>query len=272
MKKKKILLGILVTTFAIGLTACGSKTESKHEYTVGVVSDADNLIWEEVAKNLKDEGITLKTEEFSDYNTPNDALEDGSIDLNAFQHVAFMDNFNKEKDGNLVSIGYTYVSPLGLYSKKIKNYKDLKDGDTVAIPNDVTNEGRAIQLLAAIDVLTLKDTKVESPSLKDIASYKKKIKIKELDAAQIPTVLEDVDAGIINTNYAVDSGLSPKEDALYVDTDNLSKVGDIYKNVIAVTSKNKDKEDFKKIVKAYQTKKVAELISKTSDGNNVPAW
>lgn len=277
MKKSKLITGLFAAVAVLSLAACGSKDSKKADadkktYTVGVVSDSAKEVWEQVVKDVKDEGIDLKIKQFSDYNTPNDALADGSIDLNAFQHIAFLENYNKEKGKDLTQIGFTLISPLGLYSDKLKDYKDIKDGDKIAIPNDVTNGGRALQLLNSIDVIKLKSDAPESPTVKDIDTYTKKVEIKELDASQIPAALPDVAAAVINTNYAVDAGLKPKTDALYLDTDNLDKVGDIYKNVIAVDGKNKDKEDFKKIVKAYQTDKVAELISKTSGGNDIPAW
>ncbi|WEV60504.1 MetQ/NlpA family ABC transporter substrate-binding protein [Streptococcaceae bacterium ESL0729] len=276
MKKFKLFTALLAGAALLTLTACGGKkdsaSEEKKTYTVGVVSDSAHNVWKSVAETLKDEGIDLKIKQFSDYNTPNDALEDGSIDLNAFQHVAFLQNYNKEKNGDLVSIGYTLISPLGLYSSKLKDYKDIKAGDTIAIPNDVTNGGRALQLLDAIGVIKLKSNAPASPSVNDIETNTKDVTIKELDASQIPAALPDVAAAVINTNYAVDSGLKPKKDALYLDTDNLSKVGDIYKNVIAVKKENESNEDFKKIVKAYQTDKTAALLEKESGGNDIPAW
>ncbi|OFI48693.1 metal ABC transporter substrate-binding protein [Floricoccus tropicus] len=280
MKKSKLFTGIIAAATILTLIACGNKEkatsnkegEKERIYTIGVVSDTAKLTWDEVAKVVEKDGIKIKLKQFSDYNTPNDALADGSIDLNAFQHIAFMENYNKEKKQDLVSIGYTFVSPLGLYSNKIKDYKDIKNGDKIAIPNDVTNGGRALQLLDAIQVIKLKDDAPKSPSIKDIDKYIKDVKIEELDASQTAATLPDVTAAVINTNYAVDSGLKPKKDAIYLDTDNLSKVGDIYKNIIAVKAENKDNPDFAKIVKAYQTDKTIEISDKESYGNDIPAW
>ncbi|WEV45008.1 MetQ/NlpA family ABC transporter substrate-binding protein [Streptococcaceae bacterium ESL0687] len=276
MKKGKLLGTLLAGLALFSLTACGNQKDSsstgKKSYTIGVVSDVEDKIWKSVAKSLKDQDIELKVKQFSDYNTPNDALADGSLDLNAFQSVGFLNNYNKEKNQDLVSIGYTYVSPMGLYSSKLKDYKDIKSGDTIAIPNDVTNGGRALQLLDAINVIKLKDNAPTSPSKNDIESYLKQVDIKEIDASQTPAALPDVAAAVINTNYAVDSGLKPKEDAIYLDTDNLSKVGEIYKNLVAVKKKDETNPDFKKIVAAYQTDKIAGLIKDESGGNDLPAW
>ncbi|WEV60503.1 MetQ/NlpA family ABC transporter substrate-binding protein [Streptococcaceae bacterium ESL0729] len=276
MKKGKLLVTLFAGCALLGLAACGNQksgsSDSKKTYTLGVVSDVEDRIWKTVAKDLKDEGIDLKIKQFSDYNTPNDALVDGSLDLNAFQSIGYMNNYNKEKNQDLVSIGYTYVSPMGLYSDKLKSYQDIKSGDTIAIPNDVTNGGRALQLLDAIKVIKLKDNAPSSPSKDDIESYLKQVDIKELDASQTPAALPDVAAAVINTNYAVDSGLKPKEDAIYLDTDNLSKVGEIYKNLVAVKKKDASNPDFKKIVAAYQTDKIAGLIKDETGGNDLPAW
>lgn len=279
MKKSKIFTAIVAATALLTLTACGngkssSKTQDKAKsYKVGVVSDSEKEIWKSVAADLKEkDGIDLEIKEFSDYNTPNAALVDGSIDLNAFQHIAFLDEYNSSHKQDIVSIGFTYVSPLGLYSKKVKDYKDIKDGDEIAIQNDVVNCGRALQLLNAINIITLKSDAPASPTVNDIEKYNVKVKITEVDASQTASSLPDVAAATVNTNYALDAGLKPTKDAIYLDTERLKEVNDIYKNIIAVKPENKDNPDFKKIVEVYQTDKTAELIKKNSDGNDIPAW
>lgn len=271
MKFKKILLAVTAVAAALTLAACSSSgSSSKHTYTVGVAGNSDQQIWEQVAKDVKSDGITLKVKMFSDYTLENPSVQDGSLDLNAFQHQAFLNNWNQENHGDLVSIGTTYISPFGLYSKKIKSYKDLKDGDTVAIPNDPTNGGRALQLLAAIGDITLKKDAPSSPQLKDIEKYNKKITIKELQADQIVAALPDVTAACINTDYVVDQmKTTPAKSALYIDTDHPDQVNSIYKNLIAVKKSNKDNADFAKIVKAYQTDKIAAMIKTTG---NIPAF
>jgi D-methionine transport system substrate-binding protein len=233
--KKKILAGALAIITALSLAACGGSGSSaeKHDYVVGVASDQQKEIWEYVGDQVKKEGITIDVKLFSGYTEENPALVDGSLDLNSFQHVAYLNNFNKENNADLVPIGYTLISPFGLYSDKIKDYNDLKDGDTVAIPNDVTNGGRALQLLDAIGVIKLKSDAPDSPTTKDIDSYVKKITIKELQADQIAAALPDVTAATINTNYVTDQlHTTPKNSAIYIDTDHIDKVNDIYKNVM----------------------------------------
>ena len=276
MKKwTKVLTG-LVAVFAVGtLAACGAKKDGASKdgvktYVVGVASDQQKEIWEKVSDSLKDDKIKIDVKLFSGYTEENPALADGSLDLNSFQHVAYLNNYNKENKKDLTYIGYTLISPFGLYSEKLKDPKDLKDGDTVAIPNDPTNGGRALQALEALDIIKLKKDAPDSPEVKDIESYKTKIEIKPIQADQLVATLPDVTAAFINTNYVTDQlHTTPKKSAIYIDTDHLDKVSDLYKNIIAVRKEDKNKEDFKKIVKAYQTPEIAKLIEKTND---YPAW
>lgn len=276
MKKwTKVLTG-LVAVFAIGtLAACGAKKDGASKdgvktYVVGVASDQQKEIWEKVSDSLKADKIKIDVKLFSGYTEENPALADGSLDLNSFQHVAYLNNYNKENKKDLTYIGYTLISPFGLYSEKLKDPKDLKDGDTVAIPNDPTNGGRALQALETLDIIKLKKDAPDSPEVKDIESYKTKIEIKPIQADQLVATLPDVTAAFINTNYVTDQlHTTPKKSAIYIDTDHLDKVSDLYKNIIAVRKEDKNKEDFKKIVKAYQTPVIAKLIEKTND---YPAW
>lgn len=267
--KKKLFTILFAVIALVVLAACGKSAKNNHTYTIGVASDTEKAEWTQVAKNVKKDGIILKIKEFSDYTGENPAVQDGSLDLNAFQHTAYLDNWNKENNGDIVSIGYTYISPFGLYSKKITNYKELKSGDTIAVPNDVTNEGRALQLLSAIGLITLKKDAPALPALTDIQTYNKKITIKPLSGDQIAAALPDVTAGCINTNYVQDQLHETPKDALYVDTDHGDKVNSIYKNIVAVKKSNKNNADFKKLVKAYQTEEIAKIIEK---GGDKSAW
>lgn len=271
MKKWTKVLTAFVAVFAIGtLAACGAKKDGVKTYVVGVASDQQKEIWEKVSDSLKDDKIKIDVKLFSGYTEENPALADGSLDLNSFQHVAYLNNYNKENKKDLTYIGYTLISPFGLYSEKIKDPKDLKDGDTVAIPNDPTNGGRALQALETLNIIKLKKDAPDSPEVKDIESYNTKIEIKPIQADQLVATLPDVTAAFINTNYVTDQlHTTPKKSAIYIDTDHLDKVSDLYKNIIAVRKEDKDKEDFKKIVKAYQTPEIAKLIEKTND---YPAW
>ena len=276
MKKwTKVATGLVALLSVVTLAACGAKKDDAKKdgvktYVVGVASDQQKEIWTKVGKSLAKDNIKIDVKLFSGYTEENPALADGSLDLNSFQHVAYLNNYNKENKKDLTYVGYTIISPFGLYSDKIKNPKELKDGDVVAIPNDPTNGGRALQALQALGVLKLKSDAPDSPEVKDIASYSTKIKIKEIQADQLVAALPDVAAAFINTNYVTDQlHTTPKKSAIYIDTDHLDKVSDLYKNIIAVRKEDKNKADFKKIVKAYQTPEIADIIKSTND---YPAW
>ena len=255
-----------------GETADGNATEEKAEYTVGVVGDTERLVWEDVAERVEDEGITLNVETFTDYVTPNTALADGSLDLNAFQHLAFLAEFMASNDADLQPVGYTYISPMGAYSETLESVDDLADGGTVVIPNDVTNGGRALLLLELAGVLEIDDAAGITPSVEDITDNPKNIEITEVDAAQVPRSLADADLVVANTNYAVDAGLVPEEDAIFLDTDDLGSLGAQYKNAAVVNTEDADNEDIQTILDAYQSDETATKIDEVTSGADQPAW
>lgn len=272
MNKKIISLSVAALTLFLG--ACGNgETTDVQEVSVGVVSEVEVDVWKDVKERLAEDNIELTIEQFSDYNTPNTALADGSLDLNAFQHVAFLEQFNEQNsDSEITPIGFTYVSPLGLYSDSLTDYNDLPDGAEVAIPNDVTNGGRALLLLQALDLITLDEAAGTNATINDITDNPKNLVITELDAAQTARVLADVDAAVVNTNFALDAGLNPQEDSLFLDTDNIAAVNEIYKNVIAARVEDAENELYLKVVEAYQSEETAQLIEELTNGNDVAAW
>jgi len=284
--KKKSLLGGIILSASLLLAACGStgSTADSSDATssvastepttvkIGLVSESAVEIWEAVADRLEEQNIDLEIVKFTDYNQPNIALQNGDIDLNAFQHVAFLEDYNANNDADLTPIGFTFVSPLGIYSDKYTDYSEIQDGDTIGIPNDVTNGGRALLLLQAIDLITLDNATGTTPTVSDIVENPKNLNIEELDAAQLPRSLEDAGAAVINTNFAVDAGLVPTEDALYLDTDNIQEVLDVYKNVVAARSEDVDNEVYKKVVAAYQTEETKALIAETTANTDIPVW
>ena len=208
---------------------------------------------------------------FADYSLPNQALADGEIDLNAFQHHAFLDNEIKDKGLDLTVIADTIIAPLGLYSNKIKDVKELKDGDQIAIPSDATNGGRALKLLEAAGMIKVNPEAGYTPTIDDITENPLNIKIVEVEAANTPSLLPDVAAAVINGGHAIDNGLSPKTDAIY-----LEKVqegsNNPYINVIVARTEDKDNEIYRKIVEAYHTDKTAQVIDETYKGAYIPAW
>lgn len=240
--------------------------------TVGVAGDDEVAVWEFVAEKAAEEGITLEVTLFSDYVQPNVAVANGSLDLNAFQHIAYLESWNEENGENLQPLGYTYVSPLGLYSEKVEKVEDLADGATIAIPNDPTNGGRALLLLEQAGVIEVDDAAGVLPTPNDVTKNDKNIKFEELDAAQVAASLPDVDAAIINTNYALDNDLTVSEDAIFVDTAELDKVNEVYKNVLVTREDETENELYLHILSLYQTDEVAEKIDEVTKGANIAAW
>lgn len=276
MKKRKGLLSLAVAALFV-IAGCGSgqdKTDAAEDASedttvkLGVIG-ADTDVWDDVKERLADEGIDIEYVEFTEYSQPNTALENGDIDLNSFQHQDFLDNYNEERGTDLVSIGNTVNAPLGIYSEKIEDIKELKNGAEIAIPDDVTNGGRALKLLQTAGLIKI-DKDAQNPTVSDITANPKDLKITELEASQAARSMEDVDASVVNSGMAVDAGLSPNEDAIYLEpVDDTSRP---YVNIIAARKEDEDNEVYKKVVDAYQTEQTAKVIEETSNGADIPAW
>ncbi len=223
-------------------------------------------LWKPAQESLKAEGIDLEIVQFSDYATPNNALNSGDIDLNAFQHQIYLDNEVEQQGYKIQSIGYTFIIPLNIYSHKVKAISDIKDGDVVAIPDDVTNGGRAIKVLAAAGLITLKEDAGFNPTLEDIKTYNTKITIKELKANTIPSVLDDVTAAVVNGNYALDFGLKTEE-AIYKDS---VLDEEKYWNLIAARTEDLQDKDkvavYQKVIKAFQSDATEKVFNDTFGG------
>lgn len=272
MKKffNKFAIYALTLVSAITLVAC--QNSSKKTFTIGVVGDVERSVWEDVEKRLEADGEDIKIEVFSDYVMPNQALADGSIDMNAYQHVAYLVDYVKANKSDIVPVGYTYISPMAAYSENLKSLDELKDGDEVIIPNDPTNGGRALLLLEQAGVLEIDDAAGITPSTSNITSNPKNIKITSIDAAQIFIGIKDVAAVVANTNFAVDAGFDPYKDGIFVDTDNIAAVASQYKNVMAVKAADKESEIVKKVVVAYQSAATEAKIKEVSAGADQKAW
>lgn len=272
MKKniiKEILLLAVATFGLFALAACGnSQASSNKEKTVKIgVTGSDDRVWNAVAKKVKKEGINIKIVEFSDYNQPNTALQQGEIDLNSFQTLTFQNDWNKKHKTNIVSIGSTVIAPMALYSKKVTSLSEIKSGDKIAIPNDATNEGRGLQLLASAGLIKLDNAKI--PTLKDITENKLNLKISALDAAQTAKSLDDVTASAVNSGVASDAKLDLKK-AIY--REKVTAKSKPYVNIISANAKDKNNATYKKIVKAYQSEDIAKEIKKDYNGYESPAW
>ena len=276
MKKnwKKVLVGLVAVTGLIALGACGSSKDKAADdakvVKLGVVGE-NNEPWEYVKKELKEkENIDLEIVKFTDYRGPITALEDGSIDLHSSLTEIFMDAVNKEGGYTNTTIAYTTLNPLGIFSDKIKDIKDLKDGATVAIPNDVSNESRALLLLQTAGLIKLDPSKGLLPTVSDITENPKKLEFKSLDANQTIRALADVDIACVNNNVAVDAGYIPTEKAIYLEP--IADSSKPYYNVIAARKDEKDKAIYKTVVKYYQTEGTKKVIKESTKGSSVPVW
>ncbi len=273
MKRNQIIAAILSATLsALTLTACGAsnnaspKDENLVTVKLGVVGSIYEDLWTPAKEALQEEGIALTFVQFSDYVTPNNALANGEIDLNAFQHRIYLqseiDNYGYE----IQNIGNTFIIPLNLYSQKVSSVEELKDGDTVAIPDDLTNGGRALKVLEAAGLIELNPDAAFNPTLDDIVRYTVGIEIKELKANVIPSALADVTAAVVNGNYALDFGLKTEE-AIYKDS-----VLDVeeYWNLIAARSTDLNDPDkvavYEKVVKAFQSTETEKVFNDTYGG------
>ncbi|MDV7221737.1 MetQ/NlpA family ABC transporter substrate-binding protein [Streptomyces prunicolor] len=266
--------GLAVTVF--GLTACGSGSDSGSGKSGGKADDtlvvgATAVPAGEVLTYIKDDlaakaGLKLEIREFTDYVLPNTALQEGSLDANLYQNQPFLDEFNKSKNTDLVSVVKAYLPPMGVYSKKIKDIAKLADGATVAVPNETTNEGRALKLLAAKGLITLKKGAGTDASPADISSNPKHLKFKELDPAQLPRSLDDLDVAVINNNYAQDAGLSPAKDAILLE----SAEDNPYANLLAVKRGNEDDPRVEKLAKLLVSSDVKKFIAEKYKGSVLP--
>lgn len=216
---------------------------------------------------LAKQGVNLEIKEFDNYVQPNLAVADGSLDLNYFQHQPYLDSFQKTRPLGIVGGAKVHIEPMGLYSHKVKKLSDLKTGAIIAIPNDPSNSGRALRLLAQGGLIRLKSTAGVSATPLDITTNLKKLQFRQLDAAQLPRALDDVDAAIINTNYALTTGLNPLKDALLID----NKYSP-YANFIAGKPEALRTEDYKKLVKVLQSPEVKAFILKKYKGAIIPAF
>lgn len=259
---KKVLL---FTALAAALTAGFAQANEKLIVAATPVPHAEIL--ELVKPTLAKEGVDLEIKVFTDYVQPNVQVAEKRLDANYFQTLPYLENFNKGKGTNLVTVVGVHVEPFGGYSKKIKNISELKDGATVAIPNEGSNSGRALLLLQKAGVITLKDPTNALATPKDIASNPKNLKFKELESALLPRVLDQVDLDMINTNYALEAGLNPARGALIIED-----AKSPYVNFLVARPDNKDSAAIQKLAKALTSPEVKAFIEKKYNGAVVPAF
>lgn len=267
------LFHLLVTILVIGLLAgCNSNSASgdKKEKVVTVkvgITGSDGQYWDIIKKKALEKNIKVEYVEFSDYVLPNTALVNGEVDVNAFQHLAFLSQFIAENNVNIVPIGSTVVAPLGLYSEKYKDVSEIPNGSKIAVPNDPANLGRGLKVLQQAGLIELREDVGLYPTVKDIVKNPKNIEIVEVVAQQTPRVLPDVAASIINGGIADQAGYT-LADAIFHDDPN-SKDTLPYVNVFATLEKNKDNEAYKTIAEIYQTEEVAKAVEEDTKGASI---
>ncbi len=247
-----------------------AKTDEPVTVKIGVVGTNEEEVWKFVKEKLVDENINLEIVVFTEYSQPNPALTNGDLSLNAFQHYNFLDHYNEENNQDLKVIGETIIAPLGLYSQKIKDVSEIEDGDDIAIPNDATNEGRALLLLQSAGLITVDPTKEDALTLNDITDNPKNLNIFELDASQTARSLVDVKAAIINGGMAADAGLSPSKDAIFLEK--LTKSSKPYINVVAARADDVDNPVYQTIMDAFRADDTAEVITEVTNGANIAVW
>ena len=273
-----ILTGLLLATFTLAgcggdnkpaaSTSSSSGSSAKTVLKVGATPVPHAEILEIVKPILAKQGIDLQVIEFSDYVQPNLALNDKELDANFFQHEPYLDNFTAEHtDVKLVSAGGVHIEPMGIYSKKIKALNELKDGASIAIPNDPTNGGRSLLLPEKAGLLKLREGAGVKATVQDITSNPKNFKFQEVEAAQVPRTLDDVDAAVINTNFAMQVNLVPTKDALFME-DNTSP----YVNIVAVRAGDQDRPEIQALMKALKSDEVKNFINEKYKGAIVPAF
>lgn len=272
---KKIVLGILTLVLALSLTACGGSDEASNNtdetvVKVGIVGEMTDH-WLPTIEKLSEEDITIEIIKFGDYTLPNQSLADGEIDLNNFQHKAFLENEIKERGYDISSIGNSIMGLLNIYSDKVTRVDEIKENDKIAIPNDVTNGGRALKVLEDAGLIEVDPAVGYTPEIKDIRSNPLNLEIIEVEAAQVPSLLPDVTAAIINPHHANDYGLTGEDaifaqDELGIDEDNP------FVNVIVARTEDVDNPLYKKIVETYQTEETREAVKEAYNGLYIPAF
>ena len=290
---KKTVSLLLALLFILSLTACSGQEEKKTDkeqastkkqetedrkseekpevIRVGLVGE-NNEVWDDVAIRFEEgEGIKLELIKFTDYNQPNEALAAGDLDLNAFQHKIFLENFNQETGSNLVPIGDTLLAPIGLYSRKIKSIDEVKEGDKIAIPDDVTNYARSLFLLQTAGLIEVEGEPGEAITMENITANPLKLEIIPMNSNQTARSLEDVTLSAINSGMAVDAGFYPNQDAIFLEPIDDHSLP--YMNIIAAREEDKENFYYLKLVKDYfQQPESAAVIDKASKGSQIPAW
>ena len=262
---KAAFLSILLTC---GVVSAQPALAADQTVRVGIMSGEDEDVWRAVAANAAKHGITVKITTFSDYTQPNEALAQHDLDANSFQHKPYLDAQIAARHYDIVPVGYTYVQPIGLYSRKVKSVDALPQNATIGVPNDPSNEGRALLLLQANKLIKLRPDVGLLPTARDIADNPKHIQIKELDAGIVGRAIGDLDAAVVNTDWAIKAGIKIPQERIAQE----QVQGNPYRNFIAVNAKDANAPWVKTLVESYQQANVASSILTVYHGATLPAW
>lgn len=274
LKKLSVLAAATLVAAAAFVSGCGSnapaggtETTKNTVVTVAATPVPHSEILNEIKPLLAKEGIDLKIIEFTDYVKPNLALADKEVDATFHQHLPFLEKFNAEHNKNLISAGNVHIEPMGVYSHKIKTLSDLSLKAKVAIPNDPSNGGRALLILQAAGLIKLKDGGTVSSTVQDITDNPKQLQFSELDAAQVPRAIDDVDIAVINTNFALEAGLNPLKDSLFLEAKDSP-----YANILAIRAGDESRPEIQKLLKALQSPEVKKFIEDKYKGAILPSF
>lgn len=270
----KKVISLAISLFLItALAACGGGADGKgkplsdHKLVVGVSAGPHEEIMGKVKEVAAKDGLEIEIKTFSDYVLPNVALAEGELDVNSFQHEPYLEQFKKDRNLDLTVLAPTLNFPLGIYSNKIKDIKQIKKGDKLGIPNDPTNNSRALRLIEQAGLIKLKEEAGVKATVKDIVENPLQLQFVELEAAQIPRHLDEVAAAAINSNFAIENKLVPTRDAILIEPKDSPWV-----NVLAVRTENKDDPVLKKLVKAYHSEEVKQFVMDNFDESILPSW
>jgi D-methionine transport system substrate-binding protein len=264
MMKKSLLLSLFA---AVALAACGKSGEPSQKLIVAATAVPHAEILEVVKPMLKEQGVDLDVRVFNDYVQPNDQLVQKQVDVNYFQTEPYLDAYNRDRKSGLVTVAGVHIEPFGAYSRKVKSLDELREGADVVIPNDPSNNSRALILLHNAGVIQLQDPKNALATQRDIIANPKNLKFRELDSAMLPRVLDQVDLALINTNYALDAGLNPTQDALAIESKDSP-----YVNFLVARQDNKDDPRVQKLAQALTSPQVKEFIAQKYKGAVLPAF
>lgn len=273
---KKWLLASLLVLVVGALAACGNEKKSDGseegllsdgKLTVGVTAGPHEEILEKVIELAEKDGLIIEAKVFSDYVMPNVALAEGQIDMNSFQTEPFLEQMKKDRDLDLVKVAETVTFPMGIYSSKVKDIVELEKGAKIGLPNDPTQGGRALLLFESAGLIKLEEGADSSTTVYDIKENKNNYEFIELDAAQITRQLDELDAAAINTNFAIEFGLSPTEDSIFIEPKDSPFV-----NLITVRAESKDEKVIQQFIELYRSPEVKKFIEETFHGSMIPSW